>query len=403
MSAMAGRSQTHQVPFFTDVPWVMTSEHQQWRLAVRQFAKEVLAPGVADRWSKHHFECDLIPQLGELGVFGLRLPEKVGGSDADLTSLCVALEELARVDTSSAVTVASQAMSLVILHQLASPEISAEIVPPAVRGEYLIGFAMTEATGGSDVAAMRTRAVRDGSDWVINGSKQFITNSGTLISRYVVLFALTGDETAGRPEISAFLIPMDTPGITVGGSYDKMGMRASDTHPLFFDDVRLPADALIGEKGRGLSQGLGTLTWARLPVAAQATGLAQGCLDETLRWLHEREVFGRKLGAHQGVAFKFAEMASRVALARTTCYDACYKVDHGLPYAAESAIAKYMTAELANRVAYDATQLHGGYGFMEDYAVTRFYQDARILTIGEGAAEIQKMIIAKVAGLPVTY
>jgi short-chain 2-methylacyl-CoA dehydrogenase len=240
-----------------------------------------------------------------------------------------------------------------------------------------------------------TTARRDGSDWVLSGVKQFITNSGTPMSRYAVTFATTRQPApGGRSPVSAFLVPLDSPGVTVAPAYDKMGWRASDTHPVFFEEVRLPADALLGEEGRGMARALEVLTWARIPFAAIGVGLARACLDETIQFTAERTSFGRSLSSHQSVGFKLADMAADVASATYQCYDAAWKYDHGYAIDFEAA-AKLTTSEIANRVAYAATQLHGGYGFMRETAVVRHYQDARILTIAEGTSEIQRMLLAR--------
>ena len=247
-------------------------------------------------------------------------------------------------------------------------------------------------------------ARRDGSDWVISGAKQFITNSGTPFSKYVTLFAAHGSDTApsgGRTPISAFLVPLDAPGVTIGPKYPKMGWRSSDTHPLYFDDVRVPGHHLLGQEGRGYREALSFLTWARIPIAAMSTGLARGCLDATLEFATSRESFGKPLTSHQAVAFGIADLAAMTDTCRLLTYDAAWKFDTGRPIEREAAVAKLMASELANQVAYKASHLHGGYGFMDDSDVTRHYRDARILTIGEGTSEVQRMLIARGLGLPV--
>ena len=275
------------------------------------------------------------------------------------------------------------------------------MLPRAASGEDFISFGLTEPSGGSDAGNIATSARRDGDDWVINGSKQFITNSGTEFSRHVILFAATGDKVDGRrAPISAFLVPLDAPGVVVGPEYAKLGWRSSDTHPLFFDDVRVPGTALLGTEGAGYREALGFLTWARIPIAAMSLGLARGCLSDTLRFVSERESFGRPLAGNQGVAFQVADIAAAVATARVLTYDAAWKYDRGLPIEREAAVAKLVASELANKAAYTATQLQGGYGFIEETAATRHYQDARILTIGEGTSEVQRLLIARGLGLP---
>ena len=342
-------------------------------------------------------------QAGKLGVFGLLAPSEFGGGGSDLRTLCLTVEELATVDSSLAVTVHVQAIGVSLLARLARdrPELCREILPSASTGEAFISFGLTEPSGGSDAGNMSTVARLDGDHWVINGAKQFITNSGTPFSRYVILFAAVGDKVNGRAPVSAFLVPLDAPGVTVGKGYPKMGWRSSDTHPLFFDDVRLPAEALLSEPGRGYRDALEFLTWARLPIAAMSAGLIRGCLADTLRFVRERASFGKPLGAHQAVAFQTADIAALAATARALTYDGAWKYDHGQPITQAAAVAKLVASEAANKAAYLATQLQGGYGFIEETAATRHHQDARILTIGEGTSEVQRMLIARSFGLGV--
>jgi short/branched chain acyl-CoA dehydrogenase len=402
--ATATPTSTSTIPKSIDVsvPWCLTDEHRLWRESVRAFADREVAPVAAESSAKRTFPLELVGPLAELGCFGLLLPKQYGGAEADITSQAVAIEELARVDSSVAITVHVQAASTALLEHLGRPEQVGAIIRRAVRGETFVSYALTEPSGGSDAGNVSTRAVRDGADWILNGSKQFITNAGTPRSEYAMVFAATGDGVAPRrPAISAFLVPLDGPGVTVGPAYDKLGWRASDTHPLFFEDVRLPGDALLGEEGRAYKEALACLTWARLPISAMAVGVSQGCLDDTLRFVQEREAFGSKLAEFQSVAFACAELAAITASARTLLYDACWKRDHGYPFDQEAAICKYVTAEIANKAAYLATELHGGYGFINETAVTRRFADARVLTIGEGTSAIQRLLIARSLGLPV--
>lgn len=386
-----------------DIPWAFSDEHRAWQRALSQFAREVVEPEAAKRSIERRFDADLVREVGRMGSFGLLIPERFGGAGADLRSLCIAAEEIAKVDSSLAVTVHVQAISLALLAHLGSgrDDLLADILPDACRGETFISFGLTEPTGGSDAGNIKTFARRDGDDWIINGAKQFITNSGTPFSKYVILFCATGHSEAGRPPVSAFLVPLDAEGVTVGEAYPKMGWRASDTHPLFFDDVRVSSASLLGTEGKGYREALAFLTWARLPIAAMSAGLAHGCLSDAMRFVGERESFGRKLGDHQGVAFQVAEIASLASLARVMTYDGAWKYDHGKPIEREAATAKYLASEAANKAAYIATQLEGGYGFIEETAATRHYQDARILTIGEGTSEVQKLLIARGLGLGV--
>ena len=388
-----------------DLPWCFDDEHLEWQKTVQAFCERVVAPEVVQRDLERRFDPDLIREVGRLGAFGLRVPEEYGGSGADLRSMCIAAEEISVLDSSLAVTVHVQAISAALFHHLASDDLRAELLPAMASGETFCAFGLTEPTGGSDAGNIGTRAVRDGSDWVINGAKQFITNSGTPFSKYVTLFAAHEGSgvtaTGSRPAISAFLVPLDAPGVAVSAPYQKMGWRSSDTHPLYFDDVRVPAEFLLGQEGRGYREALAFLTWARIPIAAMSAGLARGCLDATLEFATSRESFGKPLTSHQAVAFGIADLAAMTDTCRLLTYDAAWKFDAGRPIEREAAVAKLMASELANQVAYKASHLHGGYGFMDDSHVSRHYRDARILTIGEGTSEVQRMLIARGLGLPV--
>ena len=394
------------MPADLDLPWCFTEEHRAWQKTVREFCERVVAPGAAQRSIDGRFDPDLVTEIARLGVFGLRVPEAYGGAGADLRSMCIVAEEVAAHDSSLAVTVHVQAIVASLFHHLADDDLKAEYLPAIASGESFCAFGLTEPSGGSDAGAIATRAVRVSGDpadgWVINGAKQFITNSGTPFSHNVILFAATGEAPAGgRSPVSAFLVPLDAPGVTVGAPYPKMGWRASDTHPLFFDDVRVPGRALLGEEGRGYREALAFLTWARIPIAAMSAGLARGCLEATLEFVASRESFGKPLGAHQGVAFGVADISAMTDTARLLTYDAAWKYDQGHPIDREAAVSKLVASELANKVAYQATQLHGGYGFIDESDATRHYRDARILTIGEGTSEVQRMLIARGLGLPV--
>ncbi|HZZ51138.1 MAG TPA: acyl-CoA dehydrogenase family protein [Pseudonocardia sp.] len=386
-----------------DVPWALDVEHRDWQATVREFCADVVADTAAERSIEARFDPELVRKAGQLGMFGLLAPTEYGGAGADLRTLCVAIEELATVDSSLAVTVHVQAICVALFAHLAAdrPELCERILPSAATGETFISIGLTEPSGGSDAGNISTVARKDGDEWVINGAKQFITNSGTEFSRYIILLAAVGDATNGRPPVSAFLVPLDAPGVTVGKPYPKLGWRASDTRPLFFDDVRVDAEALVSEPGRGYRDVLEFLTWARLPIAAMSTGLARGCLSDTLRFVNERTSFGQPLGSHQGVAFQVADIAAMASTARVMTYDGAWKYDKGLPIKREAAIAKLVASEVANKAAYLATQLQGGYGFIQETAATRHLQDARILTIGEGTSEVQRMLIARGLGLPV--
>lgn len=386
-----------------DLPWAFEPEHLEWRETVRRFVTREVEPGAAQRSIDAKFDPELAGKAGELGMYGLLVDPEHGGAGADMRTLCLTIEELARVDSSLAVTVHVQAIVTALFQHLTKnrPDLRHQILPEAAAGRTFLAIGLTEPSGGSDAGNIGTTARADGGDWIVNGSKQFITNSGTPFSKYVILMAAVGENADGRPPVSAFLVPLDAPGVTVGGAYPKLGWRASDTHPLFFDDVRIAGDTLISAPGRGYKEVLEFLTWGRLPFAAMAAGLAQGCLQDTLRFVKERESFSRPLGAHQGVAFGMSEVAALAATARTMTYDAAWKYDRGLPYQDEAAVAKLVASEAANKAAYLGTQLQGGYGFIAETATTRHYQDARILTVGEGTSEVQKMLIARALGLPV--
>lgn len=386
-----------------ELPWAFEPEHLEWRETMRRFVEREVEPGAAQRSIDARFDADLARRAGELGTYGLLIDAEQGGAGADMRTLCLTIEELAKVDSSLAVTVHVQAIVAALFQHLTQdrPDLRYDILPAAAKGETFISIGLTEPSGGSDAGNIGTTARADGGDWIINGSKQFITNSGTPFSKYVILLAAVGENVDGRPPVSAFLVPLDAPGVTVGGVYPKLGWRASDTHPLFFDEARIPGDLLISQPGRGYKEVLGFLTWGRFPFAAMGAGLAAGCLTDTLRFIDERTSFNRPLGNHQGVAFQAAEMAALIANARALVYDGAWKYDHGHPYAEEAAIAKLVASEAANKVAYQGTQLQGGYGFITETAATRHYQDARILTVGEGTSEVQKMLIARALGLSV--
>lgn len=386
-----------------DLPWAFEPEHLDWRDTVRRFVAEEVTPEAGRRSIDSSFDPELVRKAGKLGMFGLLVGTDHGGAGADLRSLCLTLEELSTVDSSLAVTVHVQSICAALLEHLAKdrPELCQEILPSAAAGTTFISIGLTEPSGGSDAGNIATTARKDGADWIINGAKQFITNSGTPFSRYVILLAAVGENVNGRPPVSAFLVPLDAPGVTVGDKYPKLGWRSSDTHPLFFDDVRVPTEALVSESGRGYRDVLEFLTWARLPIAAMSAGLATGCLADTMRFVEQRTSFGKPLSQHQAIAFQTAEIAALAATARTLTYDGAWKYDKGLPIREAAATAKLVASEAANKAAYIATQLQGGYGFIEETAATRHYQDARILTIGEGTSEVQKMLIARALGLAV--
>jgi short-chain 2-methylacyl-CoA dehydrogenase len=382
------------------VDFSLSSEHEALRASVEQFAREVVAPQIGDLYEQGLFPYDIVRRMGAMGLFGLPFPESSGGMGGDYFALCLAIEELARVDSSVAITLeAAVSLGAMPIHRFGSPELREEWLPRLCAGDALGSFGLTEPGGGSDAGATRTTAVLDGDHWVINGSKAFITNSGTDITAFVIVTAVTGDPAAARKEISAILVPSGTPGFTVGPSYSKVGWRASDTHELAFTDCRVPATNLVGERGRGYAQFLQILDEGRIAISALATGLAQGCLDESRRYAGQRETFGHPIGHHQAVQFMVADMEVRAHTSRLAYYDAAARMLAGEPFKRQAAIAKLYSSEAAVDNARYAAQVHGGYGFMNEFPVGRFYRDAKILEIGEGTSEIQRLLIARDLGL----
>lgn len=374
------------------------------RATVARFADTVVAPVAAEHDRTHTFPYDVVRQMAHLGLFGLPFPEEYGGMGSDLFAFALAVEELGRVDQSVAITLeAAVGLGAMPIHRFGTPEQKQRWLPALAEGRALAGFGLTEPGAGSDAGATRTTARLDGQEWVVNGAKQFITNSGTELTSFVTVTAVTGqsgkDPKASRKELSTIIIPSGTPGFVVEPAYDKVGWRASDTHPLTFTDVRVPQENLLGDRGRGYANFLTILDEGRIAIAALATGAAQGCVDESVRYAKERESFGRPIGGHQGVAFKLARMQARAHVARCTYYDAARLVLAGRPFKKEAAIAKLVAAEAAMDNARDATQIHGGYGFMNEYPVARHYRDAKVLEIGEGTTEVQLMLIARELGL----
>ncbi|HEU4492311.1 MAG TPA: acyl-CoA dehydrogenase family protein [Jiangellales bacterium] len=383
----------------------LTAEHEAFRKVVRDFAEAEIAPH-AHRWDReHHFPVDVVRQMGDLGLFGIVAPEEYGGAGGDFTSLCVAIEELGRVDQSMGITLsAGVGLGINPILSFGSAEQKERFLPDLVAGRALAGFGLTEPEAGSDAGATRTRARLEGGDWVIDGSKAFITNSGTEITTVVTVTARTGETADGRPEISAILVPSGTPGFTVEPAYDKLGWHASDTHGLSFDGARVPEDHLLGRRGDGFKQFLAILDDGRIAISALAVGLAQACLEQSRAYALERQAFGKPIGANQGLAFQVADLQVMVEAARLLTYKAAWLKDEGRPHEQvkrAAAVAKVYSTEAATSAARIATQVFGGYGFMEEYPVARFYRDAKILEIGEGTSEIQRLVIARSLGLPV--
>ncbi|WP_248962735.1 acyl-CoA dehydrogenase family protein [Sphaerisporangium perillae] len=385
----------------------LNDEYEALRASVEKFARDVVAPVIGDYYERCAFPYDIVSQMGKMGLFGLPIPEEYGGMGGDYFALCLALEELARVDSSVAITLeAAVSLGAMPLYRFGTAEQKADWLPRLSSGEMLGAFGLTEPGGGSDVpGGMRTTAALDGGEWVINGSKAFITNSGTDITGFVAVAAITGrreradGEGRAAPEISTIIVPSGTPGFTVSKKYSKVGWSASDTRELSFTDCRVPAANLLGERGRGYAQFLQTLDEGRVAIAALSVGLAQGCVDECLRYVRERHAFGGPIGRYQAIQFKVADMEVRAHTARLAYYHAAEKMLAGEPFKKEAAIAKLVSSNAAMDNARDATQIFGGYGFMNEYPVGRFYRDAKILEIGEGTSEVQRMLIARELGV----
>lgn len=377
----------------------LPDEYQQLAKTVRDFAREVVAPVSAKHDADHTFPYEVVAGMADMGLFGLPFPEEYGGMGGDYFALCLALEELGKVDQSVAITLeAGVSLGAMPVYRFGTEAQKQQWLPELTSGSALGAFGLTEAGGGTDAGATKTTARLDDGHWVINGSKQFITNSGTDITKLVTVTAVTG--TVGdRREISSILVPVPAPGFTVEPAYDKVGWNASDTHPLSFTDVRVPEENLLGERGRGYANFLQILDEGRIAIAALAVGAAQGCVDECVRYAGERTAFGKPIGRYQAIEFKIARMEARAHAARTAYYDAAALMLAGKPFKKQAAIAKLVASEAAMDNARDATQVHGGYGFMNEYPVARHYRDSKILEIGEGTTEVQLMLIAREIGL----
>ncbi|AEF35405.1 MULTISPECIES: acyl-CoA dehydrogenase family protein [Mycobacteriaceae] len=378
----------------------LPKEYQDLQHTVAEFARTVVAPVSAKHDEEHSFPYEVIAKMGEMGLFGLPFPEEYGGMGGDFFALTLALEELGKVDQSVAMTLeAGVGLGAMPIYRFGTEEQKQTWLPDLVAGRALAGFGLTEPGAGSDAGGTRTTARLDGDEWVINGAKQFITNSGTDITSLVTVTAVTGTAPDGRKEISTIIVPSGTPGFTVEPAYNKVGWNASDTHPLTFADARVPQANLLGEQGRGYANFLSILDEGRIAIAAVATGVAQGCVDESVKYAGEREAFGQPIGSYQAISFKIARMEARAHVARTAYYDAAAKMLAGKPFKKEAAIAKMISSEAAMDNARDATQIHGGYGFINEYPVARHYRDSKILEIGEGTTEVQLMLIARSLGL----
>ncbi len=386
----------------------LSREHEEFRRSVREFAEAEIAPHAA-QWDKdHHFPTDVVQKMGGLGLMGLTAPEEYGGAgeDGDFTSLCVAIEEIGRVDQSLGITLeAAVSLGINPVLTFGSQQQKDTWLPDLVSGRTLAGFGLTEPGAGSDAGATRTKAELDNGEWVVNGAKQFITNSGSDITSLVSVTARTGQRDDGRPEISAIIVPSGTSGLTVEPAYDKLGWHASDTHGLTFTDCRVPEANLLGDRGRGYAQFLATLDDGRVAIAALAVGCIQACLELSVQYAGERQTMGGPIGRKQGVAFQIADLQVMADAARLLTYKAAALKDSGprnaKAFKQAASIAKLYATESAVTATRIATQVFGGYGFMEEYPVVRFYRDAKVLEIGEGTSEVQRMLIARGLGLPV--
>ncbi|MBA2726375.1 MAG: acyl-CoA dehydrogenase family protein [Actinobacteria bacterium] len=377
----------------------LAPEQSEFQRIVRGFVDDAIRPN-AERWDEEgELPMDAVAQMAELGLFGLPFPEEFGGSGADFLTLCLAIEELARVDSSLAITLeAGVGLGASPIWRFGTEEQKEKWLPSLARGEELAGFGLTEPGGGSDAGATKTSARLDNGEWVLNGSKSFITNAGTPISRFCTVTAVTATED-GRKEISAIIVPNDTEGYEVGKLYRKMGWHHSDTRPLAFSDCRVPEENLLGKRGEGFKNFLKILDDGRIAIAALAVGLAQGCLDECVRYAGERTAFGQEIGKFQAIQFKIADMEVKTNLARQAYYRAAWLAEKGRPYKKEAAIAKLYASEIAVDVAREAVQIHGGYGYIEEFPVCRHFRDSKILEIGEGTSEVMRILIARELGL----
>ncbi len=379
------------------VRYELSDEHEAFRKVVREFAEAEIAPHASDWDRRHHFPVGTVRKMGDLGLFGLPFPEEYGGAGGDFTSLCVAIEEIGRVDQSMGITLeAGVGLGINPIATFGSKEQKQRWLPDLVTGKALAAFGLTEPDAGSDAGATKTKATLDGDEWVINGTKAFITNSGTPITSLITVTARTGPE-----EISSIIVPAGSPGLTVEPPYEKMGWRASDTHGLVFDDCRVPAGNLVGERGHGFQEFLATLDDGRIGVAALSLGLAQACLEASVDYAKSRVAFGAPIGRNQGIAFQCADLEVMVDASRLLTYRAAALKDAGRPIKQAAAVAKLYASEAAVTATRIAAQIHGGAGFIEEGPIARYYRDAKILEIGEGTSEIQRLVISRGLGLPV--
>ncbi|MGH2983010.1 MAG: acyl-CoA dehydrogenase family protein [Solirubrobacterales bacterium] len=376
----------------------LSDEQRLLRDTVRDFARQEVAPVAEELDRTKAFPYELVAKMGELGLMGIPFPEQYGGGGADTLSYALAVEELTRVDSSVAITMAAHtSLGTMPIALWGTDEQKDDWLPALCSGKKLAAFGLTEPEAGSDAGNTKTQAKLEGGEWVVNGAKQFITNSGTEISGCVTITAVTGAEDGNR-EISNLIVPNGTPGYDPGEPYRKMGWNASDTRPLSFDDCRVPEGNLLGRRGDGFKQFLQILDGGRIGVAAMGVGLAQGALDEAISYAKERRAFGQPIGKFQAIQAKIADISAQIEAARLLVYRAAVLKERGEPFTLTAAQAKLITGRLAVRATEEAVQIHGGYGYIEEYPVCRFYRDAKILTIGEGTDEVQQMVIARQLG-----
>ncbi|HEX6586075.1 MAG TPA: acyl-CoA dehydrogenase family protein [Solirubrobacterales bacterium] len=376
----------------------LSDEQRLLRDTVRDFARREVAPVAEELDRTKAFPYELVAQMGELGLMGIPFPEQYGGGGADTLAYALAVEELTRIDSSVAITMAAHtSLGTMPIYLWGTDEQKDDWLPQLCSGQKLAAFGLTEPEAGSDAGNTQTRAIPEDGEWVVNGAKQFITNSGTEISGCVTITAVTG-KGDGAKEISNIIVPNGTPGYEPGEPYRKMGWNASDTRPLTFDDCRVPEGNLLGRRGDGFKQFLQILDGGRIGVAAMGVGLAQGALDEAISYAKERRAFGQPIGKFQAIQAKIADLSAQIEAARLLVYRAAVLKERGEPFTLTAAQAKLITGRLAVRATEEAVQIHGGYGYIEEYPVCRFYRDAKILTIGEGTDEVQQMVIARQLG-----
>lgn len=373
--------------------FALSEEQVMIRDMCREFTREVIAPRAEELEKTGDYPYDIVDRMGELGMMGIPFPEEHGGGGGDWVSMGLCIEEISRGDAGLGVMLDATSMCAHEIEMFGTEEQKRRWLPPLVSGKEISGFALTEPDAGSDAASISCTATLDGDQWVINGTKQFVTNIGLDNASIAIVAAVTGKDSQGKGIIDTFIVPKGTPGFTVGRSYDKIGLHSCSTHELVFEDCRLPRDYLLGEPGRGLAQHLAALQTGRISIAACSVGLAQACLDASLAYARERIQFGRPIIEFQGVSFKLADMAVAVELARLMYLKSAWLKDKNLPYAFEASAAKLYASEMAEKVASDAVQIHGGYGYMSDYAVARYYKQAKVMQIIEGTSEVQRIVI----------